>query len=60
MKCPRCKSQKVELVEQYPTLDYAEHGEYVIIYRCLKCDLEFRQTTIADEDIFDSLGETKE
>jgi len=52
MQCPRCESEQVEVIRQFPTIDYAEHGEYVCVYECKKCHLKFQREYTAEEDIF--------
>ena len=52
MRCPRCNSENVEVADTYPTIDYAQKGEYIIKYKCNECELEFQDESIAEEDIF--------
>jgi len=53
MECPKCNSEKIEAIDQFPTVDYAERGEYITKYRCKVCGFLFQQTYIAEEPMFD-------
>jgi len=52
MRCPKCNSENVKAIETFPTLDYAEKGEYITKYHCSDCNFDFQNTSIAEEPIF--------
>jgi len=52
MKCPKCGSEEVEYIDAFPTLDYAEHGEFYAKYKCSKCGFEFQELSCAEEPMF--------
>lgn len=53
VKCPKCESENIEVIDTFPGIDYAEKGEYYIKYKCNNCGLEFQDMNIADTPMFD-------
>ncbi|GAI74564.1 unnamed protein product [marine sediment metagenome] len=53
MKCSKCNSEKIEAIDQFPSANYAEMGEYVVTYKCRECGFEFMQTYTAEEPMFE-------
>lgn len=53
MKCPKCDSENIEVINTFPGIDYAEEGQYWVKYKCKVCKFEFQRMYFAEEPMFD-------